>query len=152
MDRFTFAVVGGVLALVAAGLVTAASLRGQVGSAPDLNTPAGVALAYAAAEQRGDAQAAWDLLATSAQQRGDRERFLARAGHSQPDNAYLSTDEERVDGDTASFTLVETYPGSGGLLGRATYTNRVTIRLARESAGWRITVPPDDFLLVAPKS
>jgi hypothetical protein len=152
MDRFTFAVVGGVLALVAAGLVTAASLRGQVGSAPDLNTPAGVALAYAAAEQRGDAQAAWDLLATPAQQRGDRERFLARAGHSQPDNAYLSTDEERVDGDTASVTLVETYPGSGGLLGRATYTNRVTIRLARESAGWRITVPPDDFLLVAPKS
>ena len=152
MDRFTFAVVGGVLALVAAGLVTAASLRGQVGSAPDLNTPAGVALAYAAAEQRGDAQAAWDLLATSAQQRGDRERFLARAGHSQPDNAYLSTDDERVDGDTASVTLVETYPGSGGLLGRATYTNRVTIRLARESAGWRITVPPDDFLLVAPKS
>ena len=152
MDRFTFAVVGGVLALVAAGLVTAASLRGQVGSAPDLNTPAGVALAYAAAEQRGDAQAAWDLLATSAQQRGDRERFLARAGHSQPDNAYLSTDEERVDGDTASVTLVETYPGSGGLLGRATYANRVTIRLARESAGWRITVPPDDFLLVAPKS
>jgi hypothetical protein len=152
MDRFTFAVVGGVLALVAAGLVTAASLRGQVGSAPDLNTPAGVALAYAAAEQRGDAQAAWDLLATSAQQRGDRERFLARAGHSQPDNAYLSTDEERVDGDTASVTLVETYPGSGGLLGRATYTNRVTIRLARESAGWRITVPPDDFLLVGPKS
>ena len=152
MDRFTFAVVGGVLALVAAGLVTAASLRGQVGSAPDLNTPAGVALAYAAAEQRGDAQAAWDLLATSAQQRGDRERFLARAGHSQPDNAYLSTDEERVDGDTASVTLVETYPGSGGLLGRATYTNRVTIRLARESAGWRITVPPDDFLLIGPKS
>lgn len=152
MDRFTFAVVGGVLALVAAGLVTAASLRGQVGSAPDLNTPAGVALAYAAAEQRGDAQAAWDLLAMSAQQRGDRERFLARAGHSQPDNAYLSTDEERVDGDTASVTLVETYPGSGGLLGRATYTNRVTIRLARESAGWRITVPPDDFLLIGPKS
>ena len=152
MDRFTFAVVGGVLALVAAGLVTAASLRGQVGSAPDLNTPAGVALAYAAAEQRGDAQAAWDLLAMSAQQRGDRERFLARAGHSQPDNAYLSTDEERVDGDTASVTLVETYPGSGGLLGRATYTNRVTIRLARESAGWRISVPPDDFLLVTPKS
>ena len=152
MDRFTFAVVGGVLALVAAGLLTAASLRGQVGSAPDLNTPAGVALAYAAAEQRGDAQAAWDLLATSAQQRGDRERFLARAGHSQPDNAYLSTDEERVDGDTASVTLVETYPGSGGLLGRATYTNRVTIRLARESAGWRITVPPDDFLLIGPKS
>src|ERR671930_2101460 len=121
MDRFTFAVVGGVLALVAAGLVTAVSLRGQVGSAPDLSTPAGVALAYAVAEQRGDAQAAWDLLAPSAQQRGDRERFLARAGHTQPDNTYLSTDDERVDGDTASVTLVETYPGSGGLLGCATY-------------------------------
>jgi hypothetical protein len=152
MDRFTFAVVGGVLALVAAGLVTAASLRGQLSSTPDLSTPGGVALAYAVAEQRGDAQAAWDLLAASAQQRGDRERFLARAGHTQPDNTYLSTDDERVDGDTASVTLVETYPGSGGLLGRSTSTSRATVRLVREPAGWRITVPPDDFLLLTPKS
>ena len=132
MDRFTFAVVGGVLALVAAGLITAATLRGQVGSTPDLSTPGGVALAYALAEQRGD-----------------RDRFLARAGHTQPDNAYLSIDSARVDGDTASVTLVETYPGSGGILGRTSYTSRATVRLLREPAGWRITVPPDDFLLTS---
>jgi hypothetical protein len=151
MDRFTLAVVGGVLALVAAGLVTAATLRGQVSSAPDLSTPGGVALAYALAEQRGDAQTAWDLLASPTQQRADRDRFLARAGHTQPDNTYLSIDDNRVDGDTASVTLVETYPGSGGIFGRTSYTSRATVRLAREPAGWRITVPPDDFLLLSSK-
>jgi hypothetical protein len=149
MDRFTLAVVGGVLALVAAGLVTAATLRGQVGGAPDLGTPAGVALAYAVAEQRGDPQTAWDLLASAAQQRGDRDRFLARAARSRPDNAYLSTEEERVDGDTASVVLVETYPGSGGIFGRTSYASRTTVRLVREPAGWRISVPTDDFLLTS---
>ena len=148
MDRFTLAVVGGVLALVATGLVTAATLRGQIGAQPDPGTPAGVVLAYALAEQRGDAQAAWDLLASPTQQRADRDRFLARAGHTQPDNTYLSVDDNRVDGDTASVTLVETYPGSGGILGRTSYTSRATVRLAREPAGWRITVLPDDFLLL----
>ncbi len=147
MDRFTFAVVGGVLALVAAGLVTAATLRGQVGGTKDLSTPGGIALAYALAEQRGDPQTAWDLLASATQQRADRDRFLARAGHTQADNAYLSTDEERVDGDTASVVLVETYPGSGGIFGRTSYTSRATMRLVREAGVWRISVPPDDFLL-----
>ena len=151
MDRFTLAVVGGVLALVAAGLVTAGTLRGQIGARPDPSTPAGVALAYALAEQRGDPQAAWDLLASSAQQRADRERFLARAGHAEPDNTYLSTEDERLDGDTASVVLVQTYPGTGGIFGRTSYTNRATVRFIREPAGWRITVPPDDFLLLASK-
>jgi hypothetical protein len=151
MDRFTLAVVGGVLALVAAGLVTAATLRGQIGAQPDPGTPAGVVLAYALAEQRGDAQAAWDLLASSARQRADRDRFLARAGHAEPDNTYLSTEDQRIDGDTASVVLVQTYPGTGGILGRTSYTNRATVRLIREPAGWRITVPPDDFLLLAPR-
>ena len=148
MNRFTLAVAGGVLALVAAGLVTAGTLRGQIGARPDPSTPAGVALAYALAEQRGDPQAAWDLLASSAQQRADRERFLARAGHAGPDDTYLSTEDERIEGDAASVVLVQTYPGTGGIFGRPSYTNRATVRLTREAAGWRITVPPDDFLVL----
>ncbi len=150
MDRFTLAVVGGVLALVAAGLIAAASLRTQTGGPPDLTTPRGVALAYALAEQRGDPQAAWDLLATSTQQRGDRERFLARASSSEPDNnTFISAEDERLDGDGASVVLVRTYAGTGGIFGRTSYTNRTTVRLTRESDNWRITVPPDDYLLIS---
>ena len=149
MDRFTLAVVGGVLALVAAGLIAAASLRTQTASPPDLTTPRGVALAYALAEQRGDPQAAWDLLATSTQQRGDRERFLARAGSSEPDKTFITTEDERLNGDGASVVLVRTYAGTGGIFGRTSYTDRTTVRLTRESDNWRITVPPDDYLLVS---
>src|SRR5438309_923900 len=45
MDRFTIAVVGGVVALVVAGLVAAAVLRGHAPQ-PDLGTPSGIVLAY----------------------------------------------------------------------------------------------------------
>ncbi|MCA1647967.1 MAG: hypothetical protein LC797_21705 [Chloroflexi bacterium] len=81
MDRFTVAVVGGVVGLVLAGLVAAIVLRGHAPQ-PDLNTPSGVVLAYA-----------------------------------------------------------------GGIFGPSSYTNRTTVRLTREASGWRITVPPDPYVL-----
>jgi hypothetical protein len=147
MDRFTWAVVGGVLGLVVVGVVAASIVRGRE-TPPDLNTPSGVVLAYALAEQRGDGQAAWDLLAPSVQARADRERFLARFGERGSDRAFLSTESETTTGDTASVALVRTYPSSGGIFGSTSYSNRNTVRLVREPEGWRITVPPDDYLLV----
>ena len=148
MDRFTWAVVGGVLALVVGGLVAATLVRGRE-RPPDLSTPSGVVLAYALAEQRGDGQTAWDLLATSAQARGDRDRFIAGAtNNSNSGREYLTTEDERVEGDTAaSVVLVRTYPASGGLFGSSGFSNRNTVRLVREGQAWRISVPPDDYLL-----
>ena len=146
MDRFTWAVVGGVLGLVTAGLVAAAILRGH-GPTPDLTTPSGVVQAYGLAEQRGDGQAAWDLLATSVKARNNRDQFLARFGNRGNDREYLTTEGEQIDADGASVVLVRTYPASGGIFGSSSYTNRNTVRLAREPAGWRITVPPDPYLL-----
>ena len=134
--------------LVAVGLISAAMLRSQ-SQPPDLNTPHGVVLAYAAAEQRGDAVSAWHLLAASTQQRADRDRFLARAGAARSD-AYLSTEDEQITGDEASVVLLSTYRGSGSIFGDGGYSSRATVRLIREPAGWRIAVPPDDYLLVAP--
>ena len=133
--------------LVAVGLVSAAVLRSQ-SAPPDLNTPEGVVLAYALAEQRGDAVSAWNLLAESTQARADRDRFLARAAAGRS-NAYLTTEDVQVTGDEASVVLVSTYRGSGSIFGDSGYTNRVTVRLIREPAGWRITVPPDDYLLLS---
>lgn len=149
MDRFTYAIVGGVLALVVAGLAVAALSRGRE-TLPDLTTPSGVVLTYALAEQRGDGQAAWELLATSAQARSDRDRFIARVTSSgASEREYLSTEDERLepDGHNASVLLVRAHSGSGGIFGSGSYTNRTTVRVTRESDRWLITVPPDDYLL-----
>jgi hypothetical protein len=150
MDRLTWAVVGGVLGLVVIGLAAAAFLRGHE-APPDLNTPAGVVLAYALAEQRADSQAAWDLLATSAQARTDHDRFLARVGtRNEAEREFLTTEDQRVDADGASVVLVQTTTGSGGLFGSGTYANRATVRLTRQGAAWRIVVPHDDYLFTRP--
>jgi hypothetical protein len=150
MDRFTIAVVGGVLGLVVAGLVAAAIMRGHAPQ-PDVSTPSGIVLTYGLAEQRGDGQAAWELLATSVQTRNNRDQFLVRfSGHGNGAE-YLTTEDERVDADGASVVMVRTYPSSGGIFGNSNYTNRTTVRLAREAAGWRITVPPDPYVLIESK-
>src|SRR5215207_6215449 len=126
MDRYTYAVIAGVLGLVVVGLGAAAILRGR--EAPlDLATPGGVVMAYVLAEQDGDAETAWNLLAPSAQARADRELFLARAGHRGGEHAYLSIEDERLDGTSASVVLVQTYPGATGLFGRSSYANRTTV-------------------------
>ena len=150
MDRFTMAVVGGVLGLVVAGLVAAAVLRGHAPQ-PDLNTPSGIVLAYGLAEQQRDGQAAWDLLATPVQARNSRDEFLVRFSSFGRDRDYLTTEDERIDSDGASVVLVHTYTASGGLFGSSSYTTRNTVRLAREASGWRITVPPEAYVLVESK-
>ena len=92
MDRFTVAVVGGVLALVVAGLVAAAVVRGRAPQ-PDLGTPSGIVLTYGLAEQRGDGQAAWELLASSVQTRNSRDQFLVRFTSRGSEPEYLSTED-----------------------------------------------------------
>jgi hypothetical protein len=151
MDRLTWIVVGGVVGLVVVGLAAAAFVHGRE-APPDLHTPAGVVLAYVLAEQRGDPQAAWDLLAASAQARADHDRFLARAGsRGSGAREYLTTEDERVDVDGASVVLVQTHAGSGGLFGSSSSASRSTVRLTRQGADWRIVVPPDDYLLSSTK-
>jgi hypothetical protein len=147
MDRFTYALAAGVLALIVGALATAVVVRGR-SSPPDLSTPAGVVLAYATAEQRGDALAAWNLLDPAVQARSDREAFLARAADG--DQAYLTVEDERIDADGATVVLVRTSPSGGGIFsgGGGGYASRNTVRLARQGADWRITAPPDSYRLV----
>ena len=147
MDRLTWAVVGGVLSLVAAGLVLAAIARDQTQAPPDLSTPSGVVVAYALAEQRGDASAAWSLLASTAQARGDRDHFVAGASSGREERASVTTENERVDGESASVVLVRTETASRSLFGPGSYSYRNTVTLVREDGRWRISVPPDEYRL-----
>jgi hypothetical protein len=149
MDRLTWPIVGGVLALVAVGLIAAAVTRDHA-PPPDLSTPSGVVVAYAAAEQRGDGSAAWSLLARTAQARGDRDHFVAGASTSRG-TAYVTTENERIEGNSASVVLVRTETASGGLFDRGSYTTRNTVILVREDGNWRLSVPPDEYLLFRPK-
>jgi hypothetical protein len=138
------------LVVVALG---AAATRGR-GEPPDPSTPGGTVLAYALAEERGDGETAWGLLSTAVQQGADRQQYLLRVGgNGEPDNISFATEDERVDGDTASVVLVRTYVSSGGWFGTSdTQSTRTTVRLVREDAGWRLSVPPDSYLLTKPVS
>ena len=147
MDRFTWGLVGGVLLLVVVALGAAAT-RGR-GEPPDLSRPDGTVLAYALAEQRGDAPTAWGLLSSSLQQSSDYQRYLLRVGSNrEADDASFSTEDQHIDGDAASVVLVRTATDSGGWFGSGgTTSTRTTVRLVRKADGWRISVPPDDYAL-----
>jgi len=150
VTRFTWGIVIGVLALVAVALALAfaAPTRTQ---APDLTTPEGVTLAFALALQQGDLDQAWALLAPSAQAQTTKDRFITRAEgfRSTYQRARLTTNAATIDGDMARVDLVKSYPASGGLfgLGDSSYSNTSTTRLMRVNGEWRITTPPDPFLL-----
>ena len=150
MTRFTWGIVIGVLALVAVALALAfaAPTRTQP---PDLTTPEGVTLAFALALQQGDADQAWNLLAPSAQAQTTKDRFATRAAgvRGSYERARLTVDDATIDGDTARTNLVRSYASTGGLfgLGNSSYSNTSTTRLARDNGQWRITTPPDPFLV-----
>ncbi len=153
MDRFTWGIAVGVLALVLVGVGVAVAVRGRT-PPPDLTTPSGVVLAYAEALQRGDAETAWDLLSTSAQGSTTRDQFLRRAsGLREPEERVrLATENEQVQGDTARVELVRIFPAGGGpfSFGASPPAVRNTVRLVRENGAWRISGPPDPYLLSPP--
>ena len=150
MTRFTWGIVVGVLVLVAVSIGLAV-LMPRTQPAPDLGTPEGVALAWGLAMQRREPEAAWDLLSREAQGRTSRDRFVARAADlaSSYERARVSVEDPRMSGDTARVQLVRTYSGSGGPLGLGSGSNaaRSTVSLVREDGQWRISSPPEAFLL-----
>jgi hypothetical protein len=151
MDRFTWGIVVGVLALVVAGIAAATLVRGRE-VPPDTSTPSGVVLAFEQALQDGDAERAWDLLASTTQAAVGRNRFLQRASGSArgsgSNQVRLIVENERVTGDSAVVDLVRTYRSSGLFdFGGGDSPPRYVVRLVRENGAWRITVPADSYLV-----
>ncbi|MDQ3810856.1 MAG: hypothetical protein M3336_11245 [Chloroflexota bacterium] len=150
MTRATWAIVGGVLVLVALALALALLARGRE-PPPDLARPEGVALAYALDIQQHEPDKAWDLLSESARAQTTRERFMLRAESfaRSYERARLSVEDPRTEGESARLELVRTLPSSGGLFGFGGGSNaiRANVRLVREGGQWRISTPPEPFLL-----
>ena len=141
----------GVLVLVGGSLALAVTVQTRA-QAPDLSTPDGVTLAYALALQSGDTDTAWNLLADSAKAQTSKDRFAARASSFRiGDRQRLSVEDVRIDGQSARVDLVRTFPSNGGVFfGSSAGPTRSTVRLTRESAGWRITTPPEPFMVFGP--
>jgi hypothetical protein len=151
LDRLTLAIGLGVLLLVAIGIAVAIFTgRGQ---APlDLSTPEGVTLAYETDIQRGEADAAWDLLTSEAQAGTTRQEFLARAsGFGRGGDVRFSVENVRSDGTTAHLDLVRTESTRGFLgLGAGSFSNRSPVTLVRENGQWRISVPANPYVIMQP--
>jgi hypothetical protein len=150
MDRFTLGVVVGAVLLVIAAVVSVALLQGQ-SAAPDLSTPEGVVRAYYAALDQGRPEQAWDLLSSRAQAQTTRDDFIQRAISFRPGREQRVTiDSVEIVGDTANVNLSLTFSG-GGLFGGGSYSQTVRVRLDREGGQWRITVPPQPYLIDSPR-
>ncbi|HEX2033212.1 MAG TPA: hypothetical protein VHS99_03425 [Chloroflexota bacterium] len=153
IDRFTWSVVALAIVLVAAAVGSVALLQ-DTAPPPDLSRPEGVVRAYVEAIDSEHPERAWDLLHPSARDRTTREEFIRRATELTRDRVVrVVIDSVEVDGGTAVVRLSRTY-GSGrvGLFGSSGYTTTTTVRLERDGGAWRITVPPEPFLLDPPPS
>jgi hypothetical protein len=151
MDRFTWGVVAGAVLLVLVAIASVAVLQTRSATV-DLSRPEGVIRAYYEALDAGRPERAWDLLSSTARSRTTRDTFIQRAtGYRPSRNARITVDRAEIEGDTAYVYLSITY-GGGGLLDSGSSTSTVTVRLDRESGQWRITVPPDSYLIDTPTS
>ncbi len=146
MDRFTWGVVAGAVALVVAGIVVVLVLRRAPGQ-HDLTRPEGVVLAYVEALDTGKPEDAWELLSRQLQGETTRDEFIrqATARFRTPRDGRVRIDSVAVDGATARVELSRTYSSGGGLFGPSSYSNSQSARLEQQGGSWRITVPPDDF-------
>jgi hypothetical protein len=151
VDRFTWGIVVGAVLLVAAGIGIVAAVQ-RAPAPADLSTPEGVVRAYVEALDRGQPERAWDLLADRLQAEVSRDEFVRRTTQSfgGPREGRVAIEQVVVEGNTARVELSRTFSGSGGpfgLFGPSSYTSRQTARLELQGGRWKITVPPDDFLV-----
>lgn len=146
MDRFTWGIVAGIAILVIGGLAGVALLQRQA-APPDLTRPEGVVRAFVEKVDAGQADRAWDLLATAARADVTREEFLRRATNlAQRPPSRVAIEGVTVDGEAARVTISRTFSGTGAFAPLAA-TERTTVRLVREQGAWRIEVPPDPWLV-----
>jgi hypothetical protein len=156
MDRWTWGLVAGIVAICAVALGAALVSRGAQ-TPPDLATPEGVAVTYILAIQNREPDQAWDMLtgpeAAAGPFPGPRGEVLTRETFRQQvlnqprqNSRRLRLLGSSVSGDTAKVEVQLTY-GSGSFLGGSPSANAQTrtFELKRQGATWRISAAPPVF-------
>ncbi|HEU5316815.1 MAG TPA: hypothetical protein VFX49_11945 [Chloroflexota bacterium] len=147
MDRFTWGIVAGTIALVVLGIAVVLVVR-RSPSPADLTTPEGTVRAYVEAIESGRPEDAWNLLGERQQTDVTKDEFIRRATGTYRGgrDGRVAIDAVEVTGASARVDLSRTSSGGGPpIFGPSTYTNRMTARLEQQRGQWRITVPPDEY-------
>lgn len=143
-DWFLISIVVGIVAIVIAGLVLALS-----GSEPrdyvSDEDPQGVAFNYLLAIQKKDYDRAYGYLAAELPSRpADAGQFFDdlqdswNCSSEQLEQSGFRIDESEIFTDRAVVFVEQTIYTRGGIFGGGSYTNRHTVNLIQEPAGWRI--------------
>lgn len=158
MDRFTWGVVIGVVALSFAAIVSVLVVRsGQ--APPDLSTSEGVVTAYVLAIQNNRPDAAWELLtgpeAVSGSFRPPGGALTRDSFRNDVNNAYRGGNRRvrilssNLTGDTAQVLVeVSNVPSGPGVLFGGTYSRTVNFSLVGQGNTWRINAAPPMWELV----
>src|SRR6266508_6826205 len=156
MDRFTWAVAGGVVVLAIVAIVTASVMRGA--PPPDPSTPGGVAAAYVLAIQSKQADQAWELLDSPRAidlpgSRGNasatKDDFRRQVNNTSSDrNKRIRLLQTEQNAETARVDLEITHVNQAPvLLGGGSYSRTVTMSMKRSGESWRITAAPSLYEL-----
>ena len=136
MQRSILVLIGGVGALLVAGIVVALMAARQPEVAYPPESPEGTVATFLRLLQDGQVDQAYELVAMEL----DREAFHQRYGDWSQRAHRVTLVRGSTTGDRATVTVdVSTF--SGGAFGASDYTNRETFTLERRNGTWRITGP-----------
>lgn len=135
--------VAGVVAIVIAAIAVATIL--VIERRPDADYPSGSPEAalqdYVRAWHAGDADAAWEVVSTAAQERSTLDRFRA-ANRRRDDEVYrVWIDETSVNDERATLLLTVERLSHDGLLGPGRERRGTRMTLVQENGGWKVDNP-----------
>jgi hypothetical protein len=152
LDRFTWGVIAGVLALSAVAVATTMLVRQDL-APPDLGTPEGVVTAYVLAIQDRRADDAWALLDSPAAaglsrfpgaEHATQDTFRQQVNSTpRQGNRRVRIVDTRLTGESASVEVeIVTLNGGPALFGSSSYTRSLSFSLRQHEGSWRITAAP----------
>ncbi|MCB0115067.1 MAG: hypothetical protein R2873_01225 [Caldilineaceae bacterium] len=145
MDRFTWIVVGLVVLLLAAAVITLSiSNRGAADATPnylDEDSPSAAVYNAYVAFLNNDVTTARqyysaDVLAQAEENRTFEDRFYY--GRTQNQRLRILNVEERGDSEAIVSIAIDRYSGGGIFNSGSTWTDRQSIPVTREADGWKI--------------
>jgi hypothetical protein len=158
MDRFTWAFVGGAVAICLLAIASVFFVRAA--APPSLATPQGVVAAYVQAVRNRDADGAWDLLAPGAAvgpvpsapgstgtSRDAFRRQMASLAQNSSTSSRIRVADNSITGDSARVSIELTVSSGGAFLFGGDYTRTLSFALKRVDGAWRIDSAPGLFEL-----